>query len=236
MAPLLLHSHGRWGAGWDSHIPSCSSRGHYSQIARVQTLPPPGVSFPQLQNVSFKRDSVKIQWHNAKSTISYHPTSSVCFRCAVPSSSVLSKCLRPHGLYVVCQAPLSMGFSRREYWSGSPCPPPGEFSQPRDWTQVSRIASGFFTVWATRETPTEGGIQLKIEKRAGVWAGRREPVSHMVDSPSAPPPQPDMFATGNYTKTIKLPFTLLTAHSLLANEIKCELSEKKFFKITRGMR
>ena len=24
-----------------------------------------------------------------------------------------------------CQAPLSMGFSRQEYWSGWPCPPPG---------------------------------------------------------------------------------------------------------------
>ena len=23
--------------------------------------------------------------------------------------------------------------------------------QPRDWTQVSHIAGGFFTVWATRE-------------------------------------------------------------------------------------
>ena len=27
-----------------------------------------------------------------------------------------------------------------------------ESSQPRDWTQVSRIASRFFTIWATRET------------------------------------------------------------------------------------
>ena len=25
------------------------------------------------------------------------------------------------------------------------------FSQPRDWTQVSHIAAGFFTRWATRE-------------------------------------------------------------------------------------
>ena len=25
------------------------------------------------------------------------------------------------------QAPLSMGFSRQEYWSGLPCPPPGTF-------------------------------------------------------------------------------------------------------------
>ena len=34
-----------------------------------------------------------------------------------------------------CQAPLSMGFSRQEYWSGLPCPPPGIFptqgSNPR---------------------------------------------------------------------------------------------------------
>ena len=28
------------------------------------------------------------------------------------------------------QAPLSMGFSRREYWSGLPCPPPGHHPNP----------------------------------------------------------------------------------------------------------
>ena len=28
---------------------------------------------------------------------------------------------------VALQAPLSMGFSRQEYWSGLPCPPPGDF-------------------------------------------------------------------------------------------------------------
>jgi len=28
---------------------------------------------------------------------------------------------------LVCQAPLSMGFSRQEYWSGLPCPPPRIF-------------------------------------------------------------------------------------------------------------
>ena len=31
---------------------------------------------------------------------------------------------------VACQAPLSMGFSRQEYWSGLPCPPPGAFPNP----------------------------------------------------------------------------------------------------------
>ena len=28
------------------------------------------------------------------------------------------------------QAPLSMGFSRQEYWSGLPCPPPGDLLDP----------------------------------------------------------------------------------------------------------
>ena len=31
---------------------------------------------------------------------------------------------------IACQAPLSMEFSRQEYWSGLPCPPPGDFSNP----------------------------------------------------------------------------------------------------------
>ena len=29
-----------------------------------------------------------------------------------------------------CQASLSMGFSRQEYWSGLPFPPPGDLSDP----------------------------------------------------------------------------------------------------------
>ena len=33
-------------------------------------------------------------------------------------------------------APLSMGFSRQEYWSGLPCPPPGVSSWPGDQTIV----------------------------------------------------------------------------------------------------
>ena len=47
--------------------------------------------------------------------------------------------------------PLSMEFSGQEYWSRLPLPSLGESSWPRDQTQVSCIAGGFFTVWATRE-------------------------------------------------------------------------------------
>ena len=31
---------------------------------------------------------------------------------------------------VARQAPLSMGFCRQEYWSGLPCPPPGDLPEP----------------------------------------------------------------------------------------------------------
>ena len=36
--------------------------------------------------------------------------------------------------------PLSMGFSRQEYWSGLPFPPPRESSQSRDQTWVSPVS------------------------------------------------------------------------------------------------
>ena len=32
---------------------------------------------------------------------------------------------------VACQAAPSIGFSRQEYWSGLPCPPPGDLPNPR---------------------------------------------------------------------------------------------------------
>ena len=70
--------------------------------------------------------------------------------CVVLSRSVVSNSLWPPGT-VAHQAPLSMGFSRQEYWSGLPWPPPGDLPNPREWTQVSPIAGGFFTIWATRE-------------------------------------------------------------------------------------
>ena len=37
---------------------------------------------------------------------------------------------------VALQAPLSMGFSRQEYWSGLPCPLPGDLPNPGIGRQV----------------------------------------------------------------------------------------------------
>ena len=50
--------------------------------------------------------------------------------CAVLSSSVIVDCLQPHGLYPT-RLFYPWGFSRQEYWSGLPCPPPGDLPNPR---------------------------------------------------------------------------------------------------------
>ena len=55
---------------------------------------------------------------------------------------------------VARQAPLSMGFCRQKYWSGLPCPPPGDLPEPgiEPESLVSpALAGGFFTTSATWE-------------------------------------------------------------------------------------
>ena len=58
-----------------------------------------------------------------------------------------------------CQAPLSMGLSRQEYWSGLRCPPPGDLPDPgiEPMSLMSPALSGkFFTISSTWEAQ-EGG-------------------------------------------------------------------------------
>ena len=80
--------------------------------------------------------------------------------------SVVSGSLRPHGLR---EAPPSMGFSRREYWSGLPVPSLGESSWPRAWTRVSHIASRFFTIWVTREANLKSGMRIKNSTQPKIY-------------------------------------------------------------------
>ena len=55
---------------------------------------------------------------------------------------------------VAHQAPLSMGFSRQECWSGWPSPPPGDLPNPgieSAFLMSSALADAFFTTSATWE-------------------------------------------------------------------------------------
>ena len=55
---------------------------------------------------------------------------------------------------VTRQAALSRGFSRQEYWSGLPCPPPGDLPdpgiEPRS-LMSPELTGGFFTTRASWE-------------------------------------------------------------------------------------
>ena len=75
-----------------------------------------------------------------------------------------------HAKSIPRQAPLSMGFYRKEYWSGLPCPLPGDFHNP-GIEPVSltcpALAGGFFTTSAPGK-PKDASNQIitfSVEKR-----------------------------------------------------------------------
>ena len=60
---------------------------------------------------------------------------------------------------VALQAPLSMGFSRQEYWSGLPFPPPGNLPNPRikpTSPAPPALAGGYFS------TSRPGKLAIKV--------------------------------------------------------------------------
>ena len=68
---------------------------------------------------------------------------------------------------VACQALLSMGFSRQEYWNGLPFPSPGASSWPRDWTCVFYIERWVLYHWATGEAQPMQNLDINA------WPGRK---------------------------------------------------------------
>ena len=67
---------------------------------------------------------------------------------------------------LVCQAPLLTGFSRHEYWSGLPCPPPGDLPHPGiepAFLIPFALAGGFFTTSTTwAGSSVHGILQARI--------------------------------------------------------------------------
>ena len=67
------------------------------------------------------------------------------------------------------QAPLSMRFSRQEYWSGLPCPPPGDLPYPgiQPMSLMSpALARGFIatsTTWEAQFTPINHQSELQTQ-------------------------------------------------------------------------
>ena len=77
-----------------------------------------------------------------------------CVLCVLSHFSHVPLCATPET--VAHKAPLSVGFSRHQYWSGLPCPPPGDLSNPGTEPaslMSPALAGGFFTTSATWEAP-----------------------------------------------------------------------------------
>ena len=63
--------------------------------------------------------------------------------CSV--AKVMSNTLQTHGLYPTRFHGIFMEFSRQEYWSGLPFPPPGDLPKPGTEPASPALAGGFFT-------------------------------------------------------------------------------------------
>ena len=72
--------------------------------------------------------------------------------CVESLQSCLTLC---DHMVIACQAPLSMGFSRQEYWSGMPFPSPGDLPNlgiEHIFLTFPALADRFFTTSATKKT------------------------------------------------------------------------------------
>ena len=96
---------------------------------------------------------------------SNHILSDIHCVCVLSAQSCMTLC---HPLDCSLRAPLSMGFSRQEYWSGLPFPPPGDLPVPGN-----EPASPVAPALQADSLPTEpsgkpykqcGGIHLEISR------------------------------------------------------------------------
>ena len=101
-------------------------------------------SFADLVSLMTNDSRVLRVWPESGVWSSGWRTKAPCFCASCPVVSATS-------CSVARQAPLSMGLLQAGIMEWVAMPPSKGSSQPRDWTQVSRLAGRFFTIWAPRE-------------------------------------------------------------------------------------
>ena len=69
---------------------------------------------------------------------------------------------------VAPQVPLSIGFSRQEYWTGLPCPPPGNLPDPGIET-TSPVESLLLSHWGSTYTSISMLISISVQSCSYVW-------------------------------------------------------------------
>ena len=95
-----------------------------------------------------------------------HENTVFCPPCCTPASSQGGGCcchlVAKSFLFVTTrtiagQVPLSMGFPRQEYYSGLPCPPPGDLPHLGTEPMSPTLGGGFFTIQPSGKPSVGGG-------------------------------------------------------------------------------
>ena len=96
-----------------------------------------GLQNPVIYNIKkiIHPQSTKIQMNENSTQFIRKSHKTLCFRYQYLYPRVWAQCLSHVRLFVTPrtvahQVPLFMGFSRQEYWSGLPFPPPGDLPEP----------------------------------------------------------------------------------------------------------
>ena len=133
---------------------------------------------------------------------------------------------------VAHQNPLSMGFSRQEYWSGMPCPPPGDLPDPGIEPASllsSALAGRFFTTSATWKAPVAFHRMFQLSV-----------YMYLMSKTHIPCFPPFFLENANITRNKKplemasLIFSRLK--QLISNFYKIEMREKSDFNLQRESR
>ena len=84
------------------------------------------------------------------------------------SCSIIFSSLPPHGLYVARQAPLSVAFSRQEYWSDLPFFSPGDL--PTQGSKPSLLHCRWILSWLSHPEAPGASAIWKLLSKPGFWA------------------------------------------------------------------
>ena len=79
---------------------------------------------------------------------------------------------------VACQVPLSMRFSRQEYWSGLSCPPPGDLPDPGIKLPSPCIGRWIFTTELPEKPQNITLLWPVIKPGPSTWQARILPLKH----------------------------------------------------------
>ena len=87
---------------------------------------------------------------------------------------------------VACQAPLSVGFPRKEYWSGLPFPSPGDFPNPAIEPKSPALTGESFTAEPSGKAPnlmtppSKSNYLPKVQSLVTILLGVRAPTYEFI--------------------------------------------------------